>query len=374
MSFSFDEENSSTITSSMSSRTLPPNVFDSVSSTIGTASTSLTLLLPFPFDTPTNSQLPSATSSIDTSSMDTVVEPPSSSAVDDRRETRIDNWKRLSGHLDATSIDWVLGGKLGQGAAGVVYKCMDRHSGDFFAAKKLNMADAGLDQMQKLAKEVTMLKDLKQPHIVSYRGYDVLDDDLYIFMDFCPGGDLQSVLKSFGGLSLNLTRRYTGQICTGLNYLHATNVLHRDVKAANVLLTVSGQAKLSDFGLAKLINEASVSNGMKTRSVVGSPYWMAPEVIVGQGSRPNGASDVWSLGATVYEMAASQPPLGHLEPMAALFHVGSAKELELGGGHNMLGAHGLEFVKACMNYKVEERPSCEALLSHPFLRIQDESQ
>ena len=111
-----------------------------------------------------------------------------------------------------------------------------------------------------------MLKDLIHPHIVSYRGYDVDEKFLYIFMDYCPGGDLHTVLQSFGGLSLSLTQRYSRQITSGLGYLHDSSVLHRDVKAANVLLTVSGQAKLSDFGLARImLDSESQASGMMSR-------------------------------------------------------------------------------------------------------------
>ena len=279
-------------------------------------------------------------------------------------------WHELVDGTKATEIDYVLGSLLGRGAAGTVFKAFDQTSGDFFAAKQLDFSALDVPQMQLVAKEITMLKGLSHPHIVSYRGYDLVpaDANLLIFMDYCAGGDLQSVLKSFGGLSTGLIRRYTRQICTGLAYLHGASVLHRDIKAANVLLTLTGEAKLSDFGLARIVKDAGsrsvagVGARSGTSSVVGSPYWMAPEVIRGEGSSTK--SDVWSLGATVFEMASAKPPLAHLDTMAALFHIGNARPM--GAVPASLGKHGTAFVNLCMRGDRDERPSCAELLNHPF--------
>ena len=145
-------------------------------------------------------------------------------------------------------------------------------------------------------------------------------------------------------------------------------MLHRDIKAANVLLTLTGEAKLSDFGLARIVKDAGsrsvagVGARSGTSSVVGSPYWMAPEVIRGEGSSTN--SDVWSLGATVFEMASAKPPLAHLDTMAALFHIGNARPM--GAVPESLGKHGTAFVNSCMSGNRDERPSCAELLNHPF--------
>lgn len=183
-------------------------------------------------------------------------------------------------------------------------------------------------------------------------------------MDLCPGGDLHQSLKSFGGLSAALAARYTYQILLGLEYLHSNNVLHRDIKGANILLTISGQAKLSDFGLAAMLASESGKSSMFVGSeVVGSPYWMAPEVITGKGSKR--ASDIWSLGCTVFEMAHTSPPNSDMEPMAALFHVGSNRPMPEPPAQ--LGEAGVDFVKQCFRYLPTERPNCAALLDHAFL-------
>ena len=135
--------------------------------------------------------------------------------------------------------------------------------------------------------------------------------------------------------------------------------------------TQTGEAKLSDFGLARIYYDAgsrSIADRLGSTqsgasSVVGSPYWMAPEVIRGQGSSTK--SDVWSLGVTVVEMASTKPPLAHLDTMAALFHIGNGGDM--GAPPDILGRHGQAFVTQCMTNARDRRPSCDELMEHPFL-------
>jgi len=287
-------------------------------------------------------------------------------------------WRRMSSNIereggvigegdavvDVQLGEWASGELLGRGAFGSVFKCMDRGTGEIFAGKRLNFALLKEDDMQKLAKELKTLRRLSHRHIVSYRGYDASNTELWIFMDYCAGGDLHQSFKQFGGLTAKLAARYTHQILLGLQYLHENNVLHRDIKGANILLTVSGQAKLSDFGLATMLASESGKSSMYAGSeVVGSPYWMSPEVITGKGSKR--ASDIWSLGCTVFEMAATAPPNAEMEPMAALFHVGSSREMP--PPPRQLGEAGCDFVRACLQHKTVDRPNCAALLAHPFV-------
>eukprot|EP00038_Savillea_parva_P023123 m.39716 g.39716 ORF g.39716 m.39716 type:complete len:1027 (-) comp5850_c0_seq1:179-3259(-) len=284
-------------------------------------------------------------------------------------------WRRMSstieqdgGHAveedEVKPGEWASGELLGRGAFGSVFKCMDRTTGSIFAGKRLNFAHLKEEDMRSLVKELRTLRRLSHPHIVSYRGYDASKTELWIFMDFCAGGDLHQSLKSFGGLTATLASRYTYQILLGLGYLHDNNVLHRDIKGANILLTVAGQAKLSDFGLAAMLATESGKSSMFAGSeVVGSPYWMAPEVITGKGSKT--ASDIWSLGCTVYEMANIMPPNADMEPMAALFHVGSNRAMPTPPAS--LGMDGSDFVQQCFNHDPVERPNCATLLQHSFV-------
>eukprot|EP00041_Stephanoeca_diplocostata_P022457 m.535950 g.535950 ORF g.535950 m.535950 type:complete len:1052 (-) comp22067_c0_seq9:620-3775(-) len=294
---------------------------------------------------------------------------PASSGVD-AANPNLAMWRRLVQEIGGTvgTSNWVAGDLLGRGAYGNVYKCFNRDNGTFFAAKRLSFGVLREAEMRSIVSEITTLQGVSHPHIVSYLGYDYSETELYIFMDYCPGGDLQVTIRTFGGLGVELASRYTRQICLGLEYLHDLGILHRDIKAANILLTIAGQAKLSDFGLSKILkNSDTLKSSFENRaaqSVVGSPYWMAPEVVTHSGA--GRASDVWSLGCTVFEMATGKPPLAQFEAMAALFHVGSHRDMPEPPAQ--LGTAGCAFVRLCWQFDPIDRPTCTELLEHAFLQ------
>lgn len=130
---------------------------------------------------------------------------------------------------------------------------------------------------------------------------------------YCENGSLHSIAKNFGRFPENLVGLYMSQVLHGLLYLHEQGVIHRDIKGANILTTKQGLVKLADFGVA------SRTTGLSESSVVGTPYWMAPEVIELSGATT--ASDIWSLGCTVIELLEGKPPYYNLQPMPALFRI-----------------------------------------------------
>lgn len=132
---------------------------------------------------------------------------------------------------------------------------------------------------------------------------------------YCENGSLHSICKNFGKFPENLVGVYMAQILQGLLYLHDQGVIHRDIKGANILTTKDGKVKLADFG----VSTSTLAGGDKEAQVVGTPYWMAPEVI--QLSGATTASDIWSLGCTVIELLEGKPPYHKLAPMPALFAI-----------------------------------------------------
>eukprot|EP00039_Didymoeca_costata_P016624 m.300462 g.300462 ORF g.300462 m.300462 type:complete len:845 (-) comp16421_c1_seq35:662-3196(-) len=266
-----------------------------------------------------------------------------------------------SADLRSPARNWQRGKLLGTGAYGNVYLCLDKDSGEMFASKRVNISEhVPTNKMDPLIKELSILRRLHHPNVVSFLGFEVNNKSVYIFLEYCGGGDLRTVLKAFGGLSAAVTAKYTNEILAGLHYLHSNRVIHRDIKGANVLLTAQGHCKLGDFGLAKAV----ATMGPGTKSVAGSPYWMAPEVVRGLGAVLG--SDIWSLGATVFEMATAKPPFSHLESTAALFHIGMSGAL-VEPLPESLGATGQDFIKQCMQIQPMKRPTTEALLNHAFL-------
>lgn len=216
---------------------------------------------------------------------------------------------------DARLRTWKQGESLGRGAYGEVFKAMV--GGRFMAVKKIPTEQVPAEkEISTLLLEINTLKRLKHPRIVRYIGVvrqDSEDDPaLLIFLEYMPSGSIKGVLQKFGPYGLGLARKYTRQILEGLEFLHSEKIVHRDVKGANILIDTHGDAKLADFGACKEMEalQSTVTGGMK--SIQGSIYWMAPEVMKYKAGR---RSDIWSLGCTVIEMITAEPPWPQLRAL-----------------------------------------------------------
>lgn len=182
-------------------------------------------------------------------------------------------------------------------------------------------------EYRKLQEEVDLLKALKHVNIVAYLGTCLEENTVSIFMEFVPGGSISSIIHRFGPLPEMVFCKYTRQILQGVAYLHENCVVHRDIKGNNVMLMPTGTIKLIDFGCAKRLAWAGL-NGTHSdmlKSMRGTPYWMAPEVINESGYGRK--SDIWSIGCTVFEMATGKPPLASMDRMAAMFYIGAHRGL-----------------------------------------------
>ncbi|ETE62157.1 SPS1/STE20-related protein kinase YSK4, partial [Ophiophagus hannah] len=232
--------------------------------------------------------------------------------------------------INQESILWTKGEILGKGAYGTVY-CGLTSQGQLIAVKQvaLNACDeAGTKkEYQKLQEEVEILKNLTHVNIVGYLGTSLEDNIVSIFMEFVPGGSISSIIHRFGPLSEMIFCKYTKQIVQGVAYLHKNCVVHRDIKGNNVMLMPNGIIKLIDFGCAKRLACGSLTNphSEPLKSVHGTPYWMAPEVINESGYGRK--SDIWSIGCTVFEMATGKPPLATMNKLAAMFYIAVHKRL-----------------------------------------------
>lgn len=225
-------------------------------------------------------------------------------------------YERLDAEEDSKLRSFKQGESLGRGAYGEVFKAMV--SGRFLAVKKIPL-DLSLGQkaadkeINCLLQEINTLKRLRHKRIVRYHGcvrQDTEDDPaLLIFLEFMPSGSIKGVLTKFGPYGLRLVRKYTRQILEGLDFLHSEKIIHRDVKGANILIDAHGDAKLADFGASKELEalQSTTTGGMK--SIHGSVFWMAPEVMKYKSGR---RSDIWSLGCTVIEMLTAEAPWKNL--------------------------------------------------------------
>uniref|UniRef100_A0A2K6C5M4 Mitogen-activated protein kinase kinase kinase 19 n=1 Tax=Macaca nemestrina TaxID=9545 RepID=A0A2K6C5M4_MACNE len=266
-------------------------------------------------------------------------------------------------------ILWTKGEILGKGAYGTVY-CGLTSQGQLIAVKQvaLDTSDklATEKEYQKLQEEVDLLKALKHVNIVAYLGTCLQENTVSIFMEFVPGGSISSIINRFGPLPEMVFCKYTKQILQGVAYLHENCVVHRDIKGNNVMLMPTGIIKLIDFGCAKRLAWAGL-NGTHSdmlKSMHGTPYWMAPEVINESGYGRK--SDIWSIGCTVFEMATGKPPLASMDRMAAMFYIGAHRGL-MPPLPDHFSENAADFVRMCLTRDQHERPSALQLLKHSFL-------
>lgn len=296
----------------------------------------------------------------------------------ERFNSCIRNSRVLSKHISPSvkmspPIRWRKGELIGCGAFGRVYMGMNLDSGELLAVKQVLIAanfaskEKAQDHIKELEEEVKLLKDLSHPNIVRYLGTVREEESLNILLEFVPGGSISSLLGKFGPFPEAVMRTYTKQLLLGLEYLHNHGIMHRDIKGANILVDNKGCIKLADFGASKQVAELATISGAK--SMKGTPYWMAPEVIRQTGH--SYSADIWSVGCTVIEMATGKPPWSQqYQEVAALFHIGTTKS------HppipENLSVKAKDFLLKCLEKEPDLRPTASELLKHPFVTGDDE--
>lgn len=188
---------------------------------------------------------------------------------------------------------------VGRGNFGDVYKACEKVSGKVVAVKVVNLEHTDED-INLLAQEIFFLAELKSPYITNYITTMTEDVSMWIIMEYCGGGSCADLLRNIYncGLPESKSAYITREVLKGLEYLHEQKKIHRDIKAANILLTDEGKVKLGDFGVSGQIRAT-----LKRGTFVGTPFWMAPEVVSKDSDGYDEKADIWSLGITVYELA-----------------------------------------------------------------------
>jgi len=252
---------------------------------------------------------------------------------------------------------------IGQGSFGIVCTCVNTSDNKIYAVKfiEINEDDGG-----DIQNEIDILKATTNcPNVVKYYGSYLKENYLMIVMEYCGGGSVLDVIQV---CNRGMTEQQISSICLhslrGLNYMHKNKILHRDIKAGNILLSNTGAAKLADFGVSTRL----LTTIQKHKTVVGSPYWMSPEVIVA----PNGANgydhkaDIWSLGIAAIEMAEMKPPHYDINPLRVIFVIPNRTPPTLKEPSKWSPEFN-DFVAQCLHKNAADRPSAEELLNHPFV-------
>ena len=257
-----------------------------------------------------------------------------------------------------------LGKELGKGGFGTVYQGLDTATGRFVAVKQVSTKNVPKDELESIHSEINLLKKLKHDNIVRYFDSIEADGTLNIVLEFVENGSLSDIIKRFGTFTETLAVMYIAQVLHGLEYLHIQGVIHRDIKGANILTTKNGLVKLADFGVAL---DSKNSDGEE--GVVGTPYWMAPEIIEMAG--PTSKCDIWSVGCVIIELITGEPPYYHLAPLAALFHIAQdANGPKIPSGVSPVLR---DFLRQCFHKQPEFRKGADELLGHPWLRVKREN-
>ncbi|XP_065815364.1 STE20-like serine/threonine-protein kinase isoform X1 [Labrus bergylta] len=259
---------------------------------------------------------------------------------------------------------WDIIGELGDGAFGKVFKAQNKQNGTLAAAKVIDTKTE--DELEDYMVEIDILASCDHPHIVKLLDAFYFEGKLWILIEFCAGGAVDAIMLE---LERPLTEPQIRVVCRqtleALCYLHENKVIHRDLKAGNILLSLDGEVKLADFG----VSAKNTKTLQRRDSFIGTPYWMAPEVVMCETSKDRPydyKADIWSLGVTLIELAQVEPPNHEMNPMRVLLKIAKSEPPTL-MHPSRWSPEFSDFLRKSLDKNVDHRWSPVQLLQHPFV-------
>ncbi|KAM4614658.1 mitogen-activated protein kinase kinase kinase 1 [Polymixia lowei] len=291
---------------------------------------------------------------------------------------QVDTPETLPGHTKAKQpyregAEWLKGQQIGLGAFSSCYQAQDVGTGTLMAVKQVtyvrNTSSEQEEVVEALREEIRMMGHLNHSNIIRMLGATCEKNNYNLFVEWMAGGSVSHLLNKYGAFKEAVIINYSEQLLRGLAYLHENQIIHRDIKGANLLIDSTGQRlRIADFGAAARLASKGTGAGEFQGQLLGTIAFMAPEVLRGQ--QYGRSCDVWSAGCAIIEMSCAKPPWNaekHSNHLALIFKIASATTAPSIPPQLSPGLR--DVTLRCLELQPTDRPASRELLKHPVFRV-----